>query len=225
MSGGVGGRLGQPRVLPESLGSDEEEPHPLQQSKKRPPFFPRRKNHLPQYLLRHISMPYTAIKVNAAFLRAHVDPLHRNQIREEPMETPTPPPIPPPIAPPQPPPAAPSSNEGRVIYNVLADKVWQGRVRYYLRGHGWHFLDPTLPNPCHNAVDIVWTQHDPGLFGNGDLQIAFNSALPGKSYTNPECVPPQFPFDASLGPLTYKWQTVYADNTVVVLFKAQKPKN
>jgi hypothetical protein len=123
MSGGVGGRLGQPRVLPESLGSDAEEPHPLQQSKKRPPFFPRRKNHLPQDLLRHISMPYTAIKVNAAFLRAHVDPLHRNQIREEPMETPTPPPIPPPIAPPQPPPAAPCSNEGRVIYNVLADKV------------------------------------------------------------------------------------------------------
>jgi hypothetical protein len=38
--------------------------------------------------------------------------------------------------------------------NPASHNAWQGRVRYCLRGHGWHFLDPTLPNPCHNAVDI-----------------------------------------------------------------------
>ena len=85
---------------------------------------------------------------------------------------------------------------------------------------GWRFLDPTFPpGTLHVAVDIIWIQHDySGPFGNGDLQIAFDSALPGHTYANTAGC------DVSLGPLTYKWQTVYADDTVVVLFKAQKPK-
>ena len=89
---------------------------------------------------------------------------------------------------------------------------------------GWRFLDPTLPQPtCPSAVDIVWIQHDYyGPFYNGDLQIAFNSALPGHYYRNPAVCPTGCP-DIGLGPLTYKWQVVYADDTVVVLFKAQKP--
>ncbi len=89
---------------------------------------------------------------------------------------------------------------------------------------GWRFLDPKLAQPtCASAVDIVWIQHDYyGPFYNGDLQIAFNSALPGHYYRNPDVCPTGCP-DVGLGPLTYKWQTVYADDTVVVLFKAQKP--
>jgi len=89
---------------------------------------------------------------------------------------------------------------------------------------GWRFLDPKLPQPtCPSAVDLVWIQHDySGPFYNGDLQIAFNSALPGHYYRNPDVCP--VGCDVSLGPLTYKWQTVYADATVVVLFKAQKPR-
>jgi len=90
---------------------------------------------------------------------------------------------------------------------------------------GWRFLDPKLPQPnCPSAVDIVWIQHDySGPFYNGDLQIAFNSALPGHYYRNPAVCPTGCP-DVSLGPLTYKWQVVYADATVVVLFKAQKSR-
>src|SRR5437899_9988894 len=89
---------------------------------------------------------------------------------------------------------------------------------------GWRFLDPSLPQPtCVSAVDIVWIQHDYyGPFYNGDLQIAFNSAFPGHYYRNPDGCSTGCP-DVSLGPLTYKWQVVYADDTVVVLFKAQKP--
>src|SRR5438876_1824709 len=88
---------------------------------------------------------------------------------------------------------------------------------------GWRFLDPKLAQPtCASAVDIVWIQHDYyGPFYNGDLQIAFNSALPGHYYRNPDVCPAGC--DVSLGPLTYKWQVVYADATVVVLFKAQRP--
>ena len=87
---------------------------------------------------------------------------------------------------------------------------------------GWRFLDPTLPF-CSSGVDIIWIQHDyNGPYFQGDLQIVFNSALPGHSYANPDCNP--FSCDQSLGPLTYKWQLVYSDSTVVVLFKAQKPK-
>ena len=90
---------------------------------------------------------------------------------------------------------------------------------------GWRFSDPNLPSPpdgCRNAADIVWIQHDfYGPFYSGDLQIAFNSALPGHYYVNPALCPAGC--EVGLGPLTYKWQLVYADSTVVVLFKAQKP--
>ena len=89
---------------------------------------------------------------------------------------------------------------------------------------GWRFLDPAIPQPtCASAVDIIWIQHDfSGPYFNGDLQVAFNSNHPGNYYRNPAVCPTGCP-DASLGPLTYRWQVVYADATVVVLFKAQKP--
>ena len=74
------------------------------------------------------------------------------------------------------------------------------------------------------ATTIVWIQHDfYGPYYNGDLQIAFNSALSGHYYRNPTPDCGYFGCDVSLGPLNYKWQVVYGDATVVVLFKAQKP--
>jgi hypothetical protein len=88
---------------------------------------------------------------------------------------------------------------------------------------GWRFSDPSLPpGTCLSAVDIVWIQHDFfGPFFNGDLQVAFNSALPGHYYRNPDACP-IIACDVSLGRLTYKWQTVYSSPEIVVLFKAQK---
>jgi hypothetical protein len=88
---------------------------------------------------------------------------------------------------------------------------------------GWRFSDPALPpDTCLSAVDIVWIQHDfYGPFFNGDLQVGFNSALPGHYYRNPAACP-ILACDASLGPLTYKWQMVYKSQTLVVLFKAQR---
>jgi hypothetical protein len=87
---------------------------------------------------------------------------------------------------------------------------------------GWRLLDPSLPaGTCMSAIDIVWIQHDfSGPFFNGDLQVAFNSAHPGHYYQNPD-VCPQFG-DASLGPVTYKWQTVYKSPTLIVQFKGHR---
>jgi hypothetical protein len=73
-------------------------------------------------------------------------------------------------------------------------------------------------------VDIIWLGHDvEGPFGNGDLQIGFNSALPGSYYFSPELVDPDtgevFIDDEDLGPVTDNWVQVYADETVVVQFK------
>lgn len=97
-------------------------------------------------------------------------------------------------------------------------------------GKGWRFLDPsdpsTLPplyfpdDPTNYrefvlAVDIVWIQHDTdGPFFEGDLQVGFNSALPGTWYVNPE-----FRGDENAGYVTDKYVTVYADETVIVQFK------
>jgi len=86
---------------------------------------------------------------------------------------------------------------------------------------GWRFFDATLPpGTCHSATDIIWIQHDDnGPYYNGDLQIAVNSAFPGNYYPNP-AVCPQL-CDRSAGPATNQWTVVYADTTVVVLFKAE----
>lgn len=101
---------------------------------------------------------------------------------------------------------------------------------------GWRFSDPRDPdslppywvpdpeNPGEMmnvrefvlAVDIVWLQHDTeGPFFNGDLQICFNSALPGKWYLNPGV----FNEDQNAGFVTNNYVTVYEDDTVVVQFK------
>jgi hypothetical protein len=100
-------------------------------------------------------------------------------------------------------------------------------------GKGWRFLDSrdpsTLPplygsdypeDPTNYrefvlAVDIVWIQHDTdGPFFEGDLQVGFNSAMPGHWYVNPE-----LRGDENAGYVTDKYVTVYADETVIVQFK------
>lgn len=115
----------------------------------------------------------------------------------------------------------PGVEDGGVITLFGVDR--NGSINEPCEGD-WRFSDPRLPSPadgCHDGVDIVWIQHDfNGPFFNGDLQVAFNSAFPNHYYNNPALCPS--PCSVGLGPLSYKWELVYADATVVVLFKAQK---
>ena len=80
---------------------------------------------------------------------------------------------------------------------------------------GWRFVDPNLPEDAtRNALNIIWIAHDrSGPFGNGDLQIGFNSVLLGHHYANPIHTT-----DKNLGPGTNQWVTVYADEALVLLF-------
>ncbi len=81
---------------------------------------------------------------------------------------------------------------------------------------GWRFVDPNLPEDAtRNALHIIWITHDrSGPFGNGDLQIGFNSIFLGNHYANPIHTT-----DKNLGPGTNQWFTVYTDETLVLLFK------
>ncbi len=81
---------------------------------------------------------------------------------------------------------------------------------------GWRFVDPSLPAAAVlNALQIVWITHDySGPFCNGDLQIGFNSAFPGRHYANPAHTK-----DKNLGPPADQWTTVYSDSTLILLFK------
>lgn len=126
--------------------------------------------------------------------------------------------------------ANPAIEDGALItlfgvdaYGSIPD--WGGR---FVDPTPWESLPPLYNDVCCPGVnlrqyvtakDIVWVQHD--LFGpyfNGALQIGFNSALEGNWYRNPELVG-----DANLGPVPTKWVTFYANDIVVVQFKAQKP--
>ncbi len=77
------------------------------------------------------------------------------------------------------------------------------------------FLIPVAPEPEGHAVDIVWIEHDFDLFGNGDLRIGFNSAFPGTYYADPN----EFNDADDLGLVTDNWVQVYANDTLVILFK------
>ncbi len=80
---------------------------------------------------------------------------------------------------------------------------------------GGRFVVPTAPLWYRTAVDIVWVGHDiEGPFGNGDLQVGFNSALPGTYYFTPDLVG-----DQNLGPVTDNWVEVYTSETLVVRYK------
>ena len=82
---------------------------------------------------------------------------------------------------------------------------------------GWRFVDPKVsPEATRNGLHIVWIAHDDsGPFCNGDLQIGFNSVLPGYHYTNPIHTK-----DKDLGTAGTDWITVYSDEALVLLFKA-----
>jgi len=88
---------------------------------------------------------------------------------------------------------------------------------------GGRFVVPEAPLWYRTAVDIVWVSHDADVFGLGDLQVGFNSALPGTYYLNPGlcCRPDGSPFneDVDLGLVTDNWVTVYANDTLVVRYK------
>jgi hypothetical protein len=79
---------------------------------------------------------------------------------------------------------------------------------------GGRFTVPDAPLWYRSAVDIVWITHDPGLFQLNALVVAFDSALPGTYYFNPELLG-----DENLGPLTSNWVTVYSTDLLVIRYK------
>ena len=107
--------------------------------------------------------------------------------------------------------ADPSVEDGGLITLIGVDR--EGLIPDV----GGRFLDPRLPADAErNAIDIIWFQHDfDGPFFQGDLQVGFNSAFPGVYYRNPDLTG-----DFNLGPVTNNWVTVYADDIIVVQFKA-----
>ena len=82
---------------------------------------------------------------------------------------------------------------------------------------GWRFVDSSLPAAAvRNGLQIIWITHDnSGPFCNGDLQIGFNSAFPGRHYANPIHTN-----DKNLGTPADEWTTVYSDDSLILLFKA-----
>ena len=114
--------------------------------------------------------------------------------------------------------ADPAIEDGALITLIGVDQAgsipdWAGR-----------FVVPEAPLWYRTAVDIVWVEHDIlGPLGKGDLQVGFNSAFPGTYYFNPGLINPAtgLPLneDDNLGLVTDQWVQVYADETLVVLFK------
>lgn len=97
---------------------------------------------------------------------------------------------------------------------------WGGR---FMDPRPWETLPPWYPLPdgenyryLRTAVDIIWVQHDVELFGNGDLQVGFNSSFPGTWYYIPEL---WFIDEVNLGPVTNNWVTVYANDLLVIRYK------
>jgi hypothetical protein len=102
-----------------------------------------------------------------------------------------------------------------VLYGVDLEGLvpdWAGR-----------FTVPNAPLWYRSAVDIVWIQHDPGIFQAGALVVAFDSALPGVYYYSPGLVDPTtgMPIntDEDLGPVTNNWVTVYSSDLLVIRYK------
>jgi hypothetical protein len=83
---------------------------------------------------------------------------------------------------------------------------------------GWRFIDPALPaNATRNALHILWLTHDrSGPFCSGDLQIGYNAVLPGNHYANPSHTQ-----DEDLGPPASDWATVFSNETLTLLFRAE----
>src|ERR1041385_6664251 len=116
--------------------------------------------------------------------------------------------------------AVPGIEEGAVITLIGVNNPVQDPSIFpddYLFDWSCRFVVPTAPNPERKAVDIVWVEHNfddetSPLFG--DLRVGFDSALLGTYYANPE-----LRGEENLGVVTDKWVQVYANDTLVVLFK------
>jgi hypothetical protein len=83
---------------------------------------------------------------------------------------------------------------------------------------GWRFVDPGLsPGTSRNALHIIWITHDhSGPLCNGDLQVGYNSVLPGHYYANPAHTQ-----DKDLGAPSQDWTTIYSSQTLVLQFKKE----
>lgn len=83
---------------------------------------------------------------------------------------------------------------------------------------GWRFIDPALPpDAVRNGLYVLWLTHDySGPFCSGDIQVGFNSALPGRHYANPTHTK-----DKNLGAAPNEWTTVYSDERLTLLFRAR----
>jgi len=88
---------------------------------------------------------------------------------------------------------------------------------------GWRFIDTKAPDPTQAAVDIVWIEHDCGLFDTGSLRVGFNSRKPGTGWykTPPPNPPPGV--DVNAGPVRPTWVTLYSDDTLVLRFRGPAP--
>jgi hypothetical protein len=102
----------------------------------------------------------------------------------------------------------PTIEEGAAV--VLYDVDLLGLVPEW----GGRFTIPDAPLWYRSSVDIVWVAHDPGVIQFGALFVAFDSALPGHYYYNPDIVG-----DEDLGPLTDNWVTVYCTDLLVIRYK------
>jgi len=114
--------------------------------------------------------------------------------------------------------ATPGIEEGGIITLFGVDQFGSVGQDEFGNDLGWRFVIPNAPNPARSAVDIVFIQHDFDLFGNGDLQVAFDSALAGVYYATPPD-PPIPGRDFNAGVVTDEWVTLYEDDTLVVQFK------
>jgi hypothetical protein len=86
---------------------------------------------------------------------------------------------------------------------------------------GWRFIDPALPaDALRNGLYILWVTHDySGPFCSGDIQVGFNSALPGHHYANPTHTK-----DQNLGAATNEWTTLHSNDTLTLLFRMSRKR-
>jgi len=84
---------------------------------------------------------------------------------------------------------------------------------------GWRMVDPKLPeDSIRNGLHVFWITHDhTGPLCTGDLQVGFNTILPGRHYANPIHTK-----DKSLGPVAANWVRIYSDDDLELLFRSTR---
>jgi hypothetical protein len=108
----------------------------------------------------------------------------------------------------------PEVEQGALINLLGVDQAGE------LPEQGWRFVDPGLsPGTPRNALHIIWVAHDhSGPLFNGDLQIGYNSVLPGHYYANPAHTQ-----DKDLGAPRHDWTTIYSSKALLLEFKKDPP--